>query len=664
MEIIPEETKYIEQLSQYEKKLIRCVNADDYGYLLLKVNPSRTENESQDLVVTSKGILLLKFYEGVHPEMLGVILSVCMPTYEKEFKAIWERLSQNKALLGEDNKCRVRFNYVLLFPDISKNDVHIDEAKMQSFAEEKCLWKEDFSTLKWDFVAKADEYIEREKRYCSSDPLEINDKNFNSILERLEPAYCLVRADKVVDKENVAGADGEKLIVTSGDRAVKAFRLDKEQINIVNLITKGEQLILACAGSGKSVLLIAKCFKAAEANPKKKFLITCYNYELQTLYRWFIDRAGFRERNVECKTIHSLCRDLVRKVTGKTPIYDGKQQDQIIRDAINLMNEGKISDRYYGIFIDEVQLLNKEWYKFLYNLLENKNSDDHIFVICGDKTQDIRNKQRHGEAPWNAGEGYPTYRGHKSIRIEKNYRNSIEINEYINRYSIEAKKILAAITDKALDPDLFLRGQSVSHGIGVKVLQPEKNNNFSEAKVIVQAIEDAYQSGIPYSEIAVITYNKEYKRKLPDWSSRYNIDISLTNELEKKKIPFLKFYSTEGMSRGNAGSRNGVTMTSIQSALGIDFRAIILAGLIPMGEYEKTKGLTLKDLKQLKKERDSTDNESRKTEIDKQFDDLEANINNLYVACTRAKDVLYIVQEEPVGTSLYIDLLLGAVGKQ
>ena len=107
--------------------------------------------------------------------------------------------------------------------------------------------------------------------------------------------------------------DSELLVVDEKDVVVKAFRLDKEQINIVNRISKDDpnQLILACAGSGKSVLLISKCFKAAQMNPTKKFLITCRNENLHSLYIWFIDRAGLREKNVECMTFHTLCKKLL-----------------------------------------------------------------------------------------------------------------------------------------------------------------------------------------------------------------------------------------------------------------------------------------------------------------------------------------------------------------
>ena len=109
------------------------------------------------------------------------------------------------------------------------------------------------------------------------------------------------------DLSTYKGVDDELLVVTPDDVAVRAYRLEKEQINIVNSILKGNQLILACAGSGKSVILIAKCFKAARMNPAKKFLITCKSKQLVYLYNWYIDRAGLKERNVECMTFHRLC---------------------------------------------------------------------------------------------------------------------------------------------------------------------------------------------------------------------------------------------------------------------------------------------------------------------------------------------------------------------
>ena len=179
-----------------------------------------------------------------------------------------------------------------------------------------------------------------------------------------------------------------------------------------------------------------------------------------------------------CRTSGSVCfrrgsryRQRHRNDSCQRFFYTGgmaryRDFDGWVASAIDKLNQGRIQDRYYGIFIDEVQAFESEWYKFCYNLLENKNSKDHIFVICGDKTQRLDKLKKRGQAPWQVGEGYPSYRGgNKNIRIEKNYRNCIEINEYINRYVSNAKQYLYGIQeDYEIDPDMFLRGQAVFHG--------------------------------------------------------------------------------------------------------------------------------------------------------------------------------------------------------
>ena len=455
-----------------------------------------------------------------------------------------------------------------------------------------------------------------------------------------------IRVSTLVEGEIKAGANNELLVVTENDAAVKAFRLDAEQINIVNKISKGDQLILACAGSGKSVLLIAKCFKAASMNPEKQFLITCYNNNLYSLYTWFIDRAGLRAKNVICLTFHTLCKNLL--------LWNGyhaahRDFDGWVKKAIQLLNAGHISERYYGIFIDEVQQFEPEWYKFCYNLLENKMTEDHLFVICGDKTQKLANLQRHGRAPWNAGDGYPNYRGgNKNIRIEKNYRNCIEINEFINRYVSYAKQYLFVInSNMELDPDEFFRGKSVFHGKGVTIKHLFDRSNQGEARAVAESIRKIHDEElIPYDEIAVIMFNKSYLKRFRGWNSKsYNLEYPLMALLQQEDIPFCTMYSTDENWGARYGDDGGVRFVSFQSSLGLDFRAAIVCGLIPLGEHNGTKN---PDWESIRK---------NEIEFDEKIKHTEDDIRFLYVACTRAKEILHIILPETGETSVYMKML-------
>ena len=507
MEIMPSEYQQID-LSRNEKIFVRNIMSNDqYGFLLLNTNPAMLPKESMHTLICSDGVIFLKFFEGFEDATQFDIIMPMMRNglYGQTARIIISKLLANKALIDKKGKLRFPVNILYVFPAIKRDEVKGagDEA-LREFTQNHCLFKEELQRFRSGLVSLEEELLAHSVVEVSTEFFEINNDNINSILQRIAPEYVTIRVSTIVNAETKAGVDNELLVVTENDAAVKAFRLDAEQINIVNKISKGDQLILACAGSGKSVLLIAKCFKAATMNPDKQFLITCYNNNLYSLYTWFIDHAGLRAKNVTCLTFHALCRTLLLRNGYHAAHGDF---DGWVSSAIQHLNAGQIPERYYGIFIDEVQQFETEWYKFCFNLLENKTTEDHLFVICGDKTQKLANLQRHGRAPWNAGEGYPSYRGgNKNIRIERNYRNCIEINEYINRYVSYAKQYLFAINrNMELDPDEFLRGKSVFHGEGVTIKHLVERSNQGEARVIAESIQKIHdEEHIPYDEIAVI----------------------------------------------------------------------------------------------------------------------------------------------------------------
>lgn len=654
MEVFPSEYQSLD-LTRYEKLFIRhSLSSDEYGFLLLRVNPAMQKNDDMDVVVLPQGVILCKFFDAFSDAaqfsaMITAFATLVFPTTRD---IIANKFLTNKSLCDDAGNLKFAASIVHIFPNLKKADVEKQSftGDVKTFVENNCLFAEDFSNLRTEFISTMNRCLATPILSVSKNSFTIDDSNVNSILHRIATEYVTVRVAAVKDTETSTGADNELLIVDENDIAVKAFRLDQEQINIVNKINKGDQLILACAGSGKSVLLISKCFKAARMNPDKQFLITCYNDNLHSLYTWFIDRAGLREKNVTCVTFHSLCRNLLKK----NGFYVGHDDfDGWVHSAIEKLNQGKIKERFYGIFIDEVQIFQPEWYKFCYNLLENKSSDDHLFVICGDKTQDLDKRKKQGTAPWQAGEGYPNYRGgNKNIRIERNYRNCIEINEFINRYVSNAKKYLYSVDpDFDIDPDLFLRGQAVSHGIGVNYHQLTDCSNDGEADAVIASIKRIHdEHEIPYDEIAVIMYNASYKSKFPKWKNyMYSLERPLLVRLLQEDIPSCKLYSADGEWQEHFGETGGVRLIKFHSVLGLDFRAAIICGLKPFGYYDAVKQPNWNALKE------SEDEYSNAIQATHQC------IRNLYVACTRAKEVLHIIAPDTPEDSVFVKILKDSI---
>ena len=77
----------------------------------------------------------------------------------------------------------------------------------------------------------------------------------------------------------------------------------------------------------------------------------------------------------------------------------------------------------------------------------------------------------------------------------------------------------------------------------------------------------------------------------------------------------------------------------------MDFKAVILAGLRPLGSHEGVQ--TIRDFSNLTTEKQEA---------------YKKNINFIYTGCTRAKDELSIVLSAKRGESVYMDLIRDSMG--
>ena len=116
--------------------------------------------------------------------------------------------------------------------------------------------------------------------------------------------------------------------------------------------------------------------------------------------------------------------------------------------------------------------------------------------------------------------------------------------------------------------------------------------------------------------------------------------------LQYNEIPFCKLFKTSDNEwSSNYGAEGGVKLIKLDSVLGLDYRAVVLCGLVTLGEHDKTKNPNWNWLKE------------NEEELNKAITGVQDNIRRLYVACTRAKEVLHIIQTENSNQSIYIKML-------
>nr|WP_272495788.1 3'-5' exonuclease [Bacillus pinisoli] len=633
MILVPEDYDGL-NLSPNKKLLISMLrkNLSDDFVLFLEINPTGILNISFVLLHRTLGVLCLTVDEASPPDIDEYLTIVKPMIWEKQEKILFNKLKREKGLVSENNSLKFGFNWIYIFSSINTQESN----RYQEFCKKHCIFKDAF-------FAKFNNENELIQLFKKDDVQNeaLNDDEFNNLGFVLAPHYYIPVKVKNIEIENkVKEIIADELRLETQQREVKALSLDAEQINIINQLTTGDQLLLACAGSGKSALLIAKAFKMASVYPDKKILITCFNTNLANYYQWRIDVAGFSYRNVQCRTFHSLLQHLLADNNIKNPY--NTSSDSYFSDVFRLVadefNKGKILPQYDAIFIDEVQIFKKDWFKFCYNMLISKEENEHLFVIAGDKSQNVNENIQKGAAPWQVeDEGFPNFEKN-TIRIETNYRNSKQINSYINNFVTIAKENLEKVGyDYSQKEDLFLRGRAKRDGNGPVVIP---SSRYDEVKEVFRSIETLNnEHKIPLSEIAILIPQRTYK------SMKYFILEWLKDEFNHRYMDYTPLLNDED-DYTRYGERKGVSICTIESALGLDFEAVIICGLFPLGFYHKAY-----------KEEQLLDRSISIEDLEQRKENFFKNINQLYTGMTRARNHLYIVLSN-TQSNIYSNILI------
>ena len=212
----------------------------------------------------------------------------------------------------------------------------------------------------------------------------------------------------------------------------KITLLDLEQEKLATKLGEGHRLLFGVAGSGKTVLLIARARYLALKHPDWKILILCYNRLLKDLIFHLLNPLDFNA-DITISTFHGWIRHYILSTNnGFSRIYkeaekkaekEGKFDDffhdfapNIFLQMLESLGENKVL--YDAILIDEAQDFEEEWFKAVIEVL-NPNANS-LLITC-DGLQGIydRNKFHWSDVGIQA-------RG-RVKKFEKSYRVPIEI---------------------------------------------------------------------------------------------------------------------------------------------------------------------------------------------------------------------------------------------
>lgn len=580
----------------------------------------------------SDGIRIFYLIDANKEKMLEYIKFYIEQLEELQEEIIYRLLNSAMLIRREKGKksLTVPFNMYVVFQGISYSSLRLKDKKNIIDYEDKILFK--------NFINLKGETIYEKKRQS----IILTESQCNAIVERLSPEYTIVINEKEsVEKANSKiinyGVNKIQLDITGNELENKIFALDDEQINLINEIRYGHRLILANPGAGKSVILLAKAFKMSKLYEKDNVLVTCYNNNLAEAYCFRRDYSGINnDNNLFILTFHKLVlKALKEKLHLSFGINDFDKALDVFEAAVD---NGKIDLEFKAIFIDEVQVFEPRWLDICYKLL--KKDEENIFLIAGDLNQNVKSMSSKGKAVWQQMNQIPSDFKGRVKYIRKNYRNTYPICTYINSQlnfmTDKMKEMNIVLTD---DFDVTTFGSSSKLGGKVDLkLNVNKYQFKNEIKSKIKEINK--KDNIDFSDIAIIIPFKQHKTFV------YYPLVWIKQALEEEGIEYRIICNDSGY-KNKFDNGNGVVISTIDSALGLDFKAVVLTALYPLAYiYDNNKAIKIKSWDEIR---------TKEIEVKEQY---FRSLRKIYTASSRAREYLYIlsdiVKDSPINDFLSV----------
>lgn len=551
---------------------------------------------------------------------------------------IMSRLLESKPLIAnvEGNKTLLfPIKTVMIFPNLEYNSIQGKDMGIFRALQNRFL----FRNLRYESEILSSNFFQFESHSMGDQEISISDMMFTQILARILPEYStwqLLELKTKIPSISKPAEVKEMPPITGKERDYRIFALDEDQVKIVNGLSKGHHLFIACAGTGKSVLLLSQAYRLCNSIHRGRVLITCFNKQLANRYSYLSEMSGFTQHNLSIKTTYSLMYELVRVHTPSIlDITDSDSFDRLFKECQRLMDAGLIQPMYEGIFIDEIQLIEPEHINFLYMLLKTPRSDEY-FYMYGDLNQDVRNSQRRGMATWQRADKLPALTGRVKY-LSKNYRNTKEIACYLDAQIGIIKDVFVSRLKIQIPNEFFAEGnEAISNGLVPKIYRTKEKSKTLAQKTL-QLIKNIVDNGsVQYSDVCVIFPFENHK------ALGYTAVSDLKDALDQSGI---EYSSLSGEKKVTLQDARGVVFSTIQSALGLDFEVVILYAIKPLGYYfcnnsDHVQPILINAFEKVVDHKHGLI--VTKDEIAQFFSE---NARQIYTACSRARKQLYIIHD-------------------
>ena len=282
--------------------------------------------------------------------------------------------------------------------------------------------------------------------------------------------------------------------------------LDRKQENNARKIGEGHRIIYGVAGSGKTVLLIARAKWLHERDPHAKILLLCYNVVLSVYLKHVL--ADYPRIDV----FHFDGWVKHNEIPSRNPNdpTTGKMEDDVSlgsRLLEHLRHHSGDSRKYDAVLVDEAQDFPPIWFSCLLESLTDPLDGD-LLIVC-DGNQGIRLID---SVSWKSlGIKAQGRTIHQAFDLDRNYRNTREILRLAAHFTTKnVKNDENSISIVPVDPSQAIRR-------GPKPLLIRCQNHTDECRRIANLANTLFTGIVPFSEIKLTVQPHEigilYPRK-------------------------------------------------------------------------------------------------------------------------------------------------------
>jgi UvrD-like helicase C-terminal domain/AAA domain/Nuclease-related domain len=335
--------------------------------------------------------------------------------------------------------------------------------------------------------------------------------------------------------------------------AVTLEVLDAQQEQAARAIDSGHHVLFGVAGSGKTVLLLARARLLAGREPGRRVLFLCYNKALAAdLAARLADDHGLR--GVEIRHFHSWAA----RLTGLRKREDESFDDYGARVVATLLDGAPHvadAEKYDAILIDEAHDFEPDWFRCATAMLRGGPEGDLLIAVDGAQSLYGRNRGFTWKSVGVQAQG-------RSRRLSRNYRNTKQILEF-------AWQVAQSVVEDGRETETHVR--VVPTKVARQGPMPVYRGCGSPAEehaLIARLVEEHKARGLAEKDIAVLYPRKERDR----------IDALCRRLRETSQVCWI---SNESDPNGGVRSiaRPGIRLLTIHSSKGLEFPAVIVSAL-------------------------------------------------------------------------------------